>query len=106
MEPVVCTDCDGKGKVFAFVDGHTPDGKPFSRNGMYPCSRCQGSGLLTAERSRRIQIGKQWREWRMEAEYTLREAAQRRGITPSELSKIERGDGPDEYYAEPPTSSV
>lgn len=88
-----CPGCDGSGKLMAFVDG-----PKFSGLRQVICSCCRGDGTISTEHADRIRKGKEMRDTRVAQRRSLREAARARGISPTELSRIERGDGPAEYY--------
>lgn len=88
-----CPSCDGSGELMALVDG-----PKFSGPRQVMCSCCRGVGTISSEHADRIRKGKGMRDTRVSQRRSLREAARERGISAAELSRIERGDGPAEYY--------
>ena len=85
---VTCPDCKGRGTSFAHINRGD---KPHSFEEVN-CLLCKGAGKMTAERYDRYLAGRLQRENRIAAGLGLREAALQRGITPSRLSAIERGE--------------
>lgn len=80
--------CHGRANVPAFSlrsDGGS------SYDPLHPCSTCTGLGKLTPERMAWWKRGNAHRLGRLERMESLAECARRLGITPSELSQIERG---------------
>jgi hypothetical protein len=95
-----CPNCAGVGKNFCFVDGRKADGSSYGDMREVGCSTCAGTGKITPERARYIQIGKAMRDARVAMGAGLLERARDIGIGPAELSKIERGEGPPSAYEE------
>lgn len=87
----VCPDCAGAKRVFRFLDGRREDGTAFHSSGYADCSRCAGTGEVSQEDADRYAAGQVLRRDRLHRMVSLREEAARLGITPSELSKRERG---------------
>ena len=85
-----CETCRGTGKVGPV---HINRGEqPHEWVETMPCDVCKGSGEVTAEHARRIALGRIARSERLSRDESLREAAKRLGISPAELSRIERGE--------------
>ena len=55
------------------------------------CDFCKGRGEVTVEALRRIEEGKRRRDDRVKRGVGLREEADRLGLTPTQLSRLERG---------------
>lgn len=91
----VCPSCDGAKQVFVFADGHTPDGKPWARNGYRDCLTCDGWGEITQAYAERIEVGRMMRDARVKAGVSLLEAAKQMGCSPADLSRVERGKLPN-----------
>ena len=87
-----CTD----GKVTAFVN-RGPDIDTHSIE-TFPCATCGGTAKIDDELAGWIIKGKAARDARVVRRESLLEAANRMGITPGELSQIERGHGPAVCY--------
>jgi len=88
-----CHRCEGTGKIYAFVDGHTADGRPWGDLRQITCRTCEGEGVISADRAERMRIGLELREKRRATGKTLLEAASELGISPAELSRREQGRG-------------
>jgi len=87
MNKVTCLQCDGFGKLF------NRDGSKFS------CDMCQGSGNMKIKHVLWKLQGEIIQEWRKSQGLTLRKCAEKHGIDPSNLSKMERGIiKPKKYY--------
>jgi hypothetical protein len=91
---MICPSCNGAKRLFAFWDGRDKDGKATSGSGMVNCFTCDGAGEITEEHARRIAAGRARMEARIARRVTLKEEADRLGITPAELSAIESGREP------------
>lgn len=87
-----CTD----GKVTAFVN-RGPDISTHSVEA-FQCATCGGTSEIDEELSGWIAKGKAARDARVARRESLLEAATRMGISPGELSQIERGHGLAETY--------
>ena len=89
----VCPRCDGKKSFMAFVN-RGPDIAHHSLDEI-ACETCLGTGVVTVERAKeigdKIRRGAAMRKERLDKGLGLREAAAIRGISPSELSRIETG---------------
>ena len=85
-----CPDCHGAGETHAFV--HDGQG---CRYRVIDCFRCSGEGTVPREMLDWIEAGQKMRAARVESGISLREAAKQRGMTATELSRMERG------YVEP-----
>lgn len=96
LEP--CPSCDGRGGNTCFVDGRNKDGSHYGDVREVACSTCDGSGQISGSKAENIRIGKMMRDARVSAHISLREGAQALGVGPAELSKIERGEGPQSAY--------
>ena len=83
---VKCPDCKGKRQVFAHVN--------YGGHGEFKhidCTRCGGIGAIPEQMLAWIDEGNKRRMERVARAATLREEAERLGLSPVELSKIERG---------------
>lgn len=86
-----CPDCD-KGQQLAMFPRYAPEFKGRRRNAIVvTCSRCGGSGQVDEDTIEWILKGKKLREDRLSRGMTLRSEAKRLGISPSQLSRMERG---------------
>lgn len=87
---IPCPLCDGKGEFFAsgirYAEGHSG---PYCR--MFPCTVCNGSNVVLAAMLEWIERGKEIRDWRRSQELTLMDVAERTGLRPSEVSRLESG---------------
>ena len=87
-ETVPCPDCEGDGKytVLAYYGGVW---------GCVPtemqCSRCKGAGRMPEEMVAWRESGQQMRSDRLGRQLSLREEANRLGVSVVELSQMERG---------------
>lgn len=84
-----CETCGGRGSTGP-VHINRGDAPHEWRESM-PCRDCAGTGRWTAERHARWQAGQKMRAERLARGESLREAAQRMGITPARLCDIEAG---------------
>lgn len=78
-----CPECEGKGFHVALAC-------PGARIVHLPCRVCD-NGEITQDDLDRIKAGRDKREDRIRRDMSLREEAKRIGISPVELSVIERG---------------
>jgi len=87
---VPCPACDATGEMFAtgiiYAEGHSG---PYCR--MMPCPDCNGKRVIPAAMLEWMERGKEIRHWRRSSGLTLRDAAQRAGLMPSEVSRLECG---------------
>lgn len=90
---VPCPRCEGKGSMFAFVN--TGDDFTKHRSGIFNCDQCKGAGSVTKEHYERYLAGKIRRDARLAAGISLRQEAERLGISVVELSAIECGKMPN-----------
>ncbi len=81
-----CPDCDGTGRTWAMVDWR---GGGELRE--VPCFLCRGRGTFTASEMAQIEHGRKLRDDRKARGLTLRQEANRRGITMEELTDLEHG---------------
>lgn len=79
-----CPSCNG-------AKGHGGISCPGFKTFWMECDLCQGTGAITAKKLKRYEAGKEKQKDRRARGLTLREEAKRLGISPTELSKIERG---------------
>lgn len=86
---ITCPGCNGAGTNPAFVNR----GPDISRHTFenVTCAVCRGFGRITAEHKDRIEAGRKMRDDRVARGQTLRDEARAMGITPSKLSRLERG---------------
>lgn len=84
-----CPDCNGTGKsglaIVCFSDRHR------SQITNARCPSCNGSGQVSDEQQQWAMIGEAHRKARIERLESLRECARRLRISPTALSKMERG---------------
>ena len=83
-----CPYCDGRGASGGFVDYANGTGG-FDRN--LPCSRCNGTGVLTPDQQRAIEEGDRLRRIRLDRGLTLRRAAEACQVSVVAFSDMERG---------------
>lgn len=88
---LICQRCNGLGTVGPV---HINKGDAPHEWRMMRCDGCNGSGYWTAAQAIRARDGEAMRAARVERGETLRMAARRMGITPSQLSAIECGRVP------------
>ncbi len=84
----LCPTCKGEKRPLAHVN--PGPGRPH-RWERLPCPTCKGAGEVDDEHLARIENGRQMRAERLARLEGLNEAAKRLGMTPAELSAIERG---------------
>lgn len=89
MAEEACPGCDGVGSNPAFVNRGPNISRHTFENVI--CAVCRGFGRITAEHKDRIEAGRKMRDDRVARGQTLRDEARAMGITPSELSRLERG---------------
>jgi hypothetical protein len=91
MEPrvgmVTCPSCKGKGTIAAFVDTAT-DGW---FDPTLQCSRCKGLGAVDRQQEEWVRVGGTHRTWRVAQFESIKECADRLGISSAELSGMEHG---------------
>ena len=83
-EPVLCPHCIGAGR-----SGFIACGPQGAHSGVQFCRTCEGTGHVSAELAERIAEGRRWRQDRIDRRLSQREEAERLGISPVELSKLE-----------------
>jgi hypothetical protein len=88
LSSVKCMSCNGSGITSAFVDCSDGTGHLDTR---LRCERCDGTGVLTAERREAMAAGARLRSERIRRRLTLRAASKRCGIGMVEFSAMERG---------------
>jgi hypothetical protein len=81
---MICPNCKGKKQFTAILCGEGG-----CRSGVMQCHTCNGLGEVTEEHYKKILIGEFKRKDRISRGLSLREEAERLGITPYELSKLE-----------------
>jgi len=87
---VKCSDCNGTGRdESAEVISCGPKG--CIRSTGYDCDRCEGTGVMPAERAGWIIRGRAMIDARQAGGRSLREEAKRRGIDAQILSQMEFG---------------
>jgi len=85
MTPLPCPHCKGRGKLTVAMSQLVI--------GLERCPVCEGHRHISREYARRICDGKAMKRERLERGLSIREAAEERGVSPVELSKMERGKG-------------
>lgn len=83
-----CGSCDGSGKSFAHINSTDPAQHGFQ---WINCMTCGGAGTISEAHAERIAKGRQMRDDRVKRGLSLREEADRLGISVVELSAIEWG---------------
>lgn len=83
-----CTKCDGTGRIFAHVHTRDPKTHGFQYIG---CFHCDGTGKISKQQAELIEVGEELRKDRQRRGLTLRQEAERLGISIVELSERERG---------------
>lgn len=87
---VTCPTCKGAGEALAsgiqYAPGHSG---PYSQ--MSQCPDCYGKGLVEMLFITRKSIGAEIRRWRRSNGLTLRQAADRAGLSPADISAMECG---------------
>lgn len=81
---MICPRCNGAGAYRALV---CPSGELRD----ITCSLCGGARELSDEQALRLEDGARMRRERIDRGESLREAARRLGISPSDLSRLEHG---------------
>ena len=89
-----CPDCKGEGKHQGFA---CPGFRPVTLT----CSRCQGSGFITADMEKAKRRGDAIRANRLKLDMSQREYAKVLGISPMALSRIENGQDRELGMIEP-----
>lgn len=87
---MICPDCDGQKRLYA----HLNRGSGGSGFEWIDCFRCKGSGEVPGEQAVWIFEGVKLRTERIALGRSIREQAKRLGISPVDLSEIERGMRP------------
>lgn len=75
-----CPQCNGFGVLFAAFYEYS-----------FKCDLCKGAGVIDDKKMIDIKRGHLLKVWRINQKLTLREAAKKHNIDPSNLSKMERG---------------
>lgn len=88
-----CQHCKGAGRTGPVHANRGPD-KPGEWRGSMPCRECDGTGTWSMGRWERWHVGQDIKAARLARYETLYEASQRLGVSPAELSAIERGHEP------------
>ena len=100
MTNITCPACGGDKSMIATCIRYAPGhgGPPVLE---MPCFRCDGRGEITPEHMERIKVGRELREYRRDTlGLGLREASERFGMRPSELSALEQGDADNKNWKE------
>lgn len=85
---MTCPDCEGSGKLMAFVDFAD---RQKSGPMQIECRRCLGVGAVSRKQEEWIRVGGIHRTWRIAQDESQRECAKRLGISAAELSSMEAG---------------
>lgn len=90
---IVCPLCKGEKRLHAHINYgfNEATGTGDDAWGDVICITCDGNGEITQDHARRIAHGEVLRAERVARGETLYHAAQRLGITPTQLSAIESG---------------
>ena len=91
MSEGVCNRCDGSGKTGP-VHVNMGD-KPHVWLDSMPCSTCDGTGKITADKAEAIALGAALKKRRVALGLSLYEYAPRVNLTPAQLSGLEHGKG-------------
>lgn len=83
-----CPSCGGDGQTFAHINHRDPKLHGFR---WVACFTCDGAGYFTASQAASYEAGRKLRDDRITRGESLISEARRLGISPSELSKRERG---------------
>lgn len=94
-----CPNCSD-GYHIVHQDCRAPNGRRYSQNIRRECPVCKGTNEVSEQVMQRVEICHQWREERRESDKSVRKEAERLGMTPSHLSKLENVRGTDEEFAE------
>ncbi len=90
--PLTCVECGGKGVLIGmfprYAPGYQGPRKPYVE---LTCNRCNGSGQMPAIHVEWMKTGDEMKRERLSRHMGLRAEAERRGISPSVLSKMENG---------------
>lgn len=89
--PHLCPVCLGNPKSIAHFN--MGENKPHEWREV-ECDACEGTGRVTQQRMDAITDGRKLRDDRIARDMSLREEAQRLGISPAQLSRRERGYEP------------
>lgn len=85
---LVCPGCSGDRQVFAHVNTQDPETHGFQ---WIDCSTCKGAGEITEDMRESIDAGRKARQNRIDRGLTLRQEADRLGVSAVVLSRLERG---------------
>lgn len=90
-EMLTCPTCDGTGKTGPV---HINRGEqPHEWRESMPCLTCAGNKTIHNDKAIAMEFGRAARNKRVARGESLREASKRYGMSPAELSGLERGDG-------------
>jgi DNA-binding XRE family transcriptional regulator len=88
---VTCPDCNGSGTTMAFFVKYAPGTSTGPMHRELPCMFCRGKKTVTSNQMEWKTEGRKIREHRIKSGFTLREAAKRFGLKPSDISNLESG---------------
>lgn len=88
-DPIYCRACDGHGAIGPVHINHGGGRGEWVEQ--MPCRDCDGTGRWSAERLAAYERGQEHRLARVMAGETILQCAQRLGISPAEVSRMERG---------------
>jgi hypothetical protein len=94
-ETLTCPKCGGEGKLLGLFPVYAA-GVPVERRKPVielMCPQCNGGGMVSQERLRTMEIGREISALRREAGVGLRESSNLLPMSPSDISRIEQGLG-------------
>jgi hypothetical protein len=91
MDPIVCPDCGGRKVTGGFDVVFSASSLHEVSYAVATCQRCNGEGVISPEINAQIVAGEELRADRLRRNVSVLDEAARLGISPSELSRRERG---------------
>lgn len=92
MSEHVCGKCKGSGRTAGPVHINRGD-QPHEWVDSLPCFYCDGVGRVNDDKFAALQLGEHFRKQRIARGESVFEASKRLGLSPAELSGLERGKG-------------